>query len=281
MQKNQIMVDINIRQKKYYEISEEQSKKDYNLDEQNFVTRQWTKIRNKFIDFRIETGIEQDILNYHLNWIGDLTNDCVLDLGCNAGNPLSLTLAEKSFRYLGIDLSASAIRTLMEKITESGYKNADALAVDFLSDEFQSIYSSSFDIIYAKSVAHHFKFFDVFLEKCSNVLKPGGKVITFDPLNTFIPMKIMRFFFRPFQSDKDWEYPFNKNTFNEVNKIFKIKNILGITGKSKWAFPLYFIKSKSGLKLGRKYHEYDKLHANQINSRLWSCMQVAMCWEKK
>lgn len=275
-----MMVDINIRQRKYYEISEEQSRKDYNLEEQNFITKKWTNVRNKFIDFRLKTGIEDDILNAHFEWMGDLSNSFTLDLGCNAGNPLSLKLAEKSYSYLGIDLSSTAIKILKEKITEKNYQNAEALAIDFLSEEFQQKYKNTFDIIYAKSVAHHFKYFDVLLQKLDNVLKSGGKVITYDPLNTFLPMAIMRFLFRPFQSDKDWEYPFNKKTIDEIQKVFRINQLMGIAGKSKYAFPLYFLNTNLGLKKGIKFHEADKKNTRILNKNLWSCMQVAMCWIK-
>ncbi len=271
------MLEVNLKQKEYYEISEGEL---YNTEKQNIATRLWTILRNSFNGFRSESNIESDVIEKHWEWIGGISSAKILDLGCHTGNPLSLDLAQKSKEYIGIDLSSSAIKILQEKIDALETQNAKTFSLDFLSTDFQEEHKNSIDIIYAKAVAHHFKEFDLFLEKCDYVLKDGGKVITFDPADTYLPMTILRAAYRPFQSDKDWEWPFTKQTYKEIEKVFKITDIIGILGRSKYAFPVYFLNKNLGMKLAKRFHSYDKLHSKDNGKALWSCMQVAMCWQK-
>jgi hypothetical protein len=85
-------------------------------------------------------------------------------------------------------------------------------------------------IIYALGVAHHFEDFDLFLETAQNKLKKGGKMITYDPLNTFFISKLIRAMFRPFQNDAAWEWPFEKSNFTHIQKRFEIEGVQGTYG---------------------------------------------------
>ena len=79
--------------------------------------------------------------------MSDLSGQRILDLGCGAGNPLSVPLAEQRGSYLGIDLSENALDILSRKL--SHVPTARVRAVDFLSDQFDE---GPFDVVYAKSV---------------------------------------------------------------------------------------------------------------------------------
>ena len=272
------MLSINKKQKAFYEKIEIKTIN----DEENFIAKTWGKIRHRIHhDAAGDLRVWTDLYDKHWEWMGDLSDKSLLDLGCYIGNPLSLQIAEKSGDYFAIDLSEKAINVYKDTLQKAKLKNARAEAVDFLSPAFQEKYKDHFDIVYAHSVAHHFEHFDVFLENLSNVLKPGGKVITFDPLQTSTLIKAVRKLYRPFQSDRHWEWPFDRKSFDTIQQYFAIDGVRGTMGNAKWAIPIYLFSRKLGVKLGKKWHERDKRETTQIGPGLWKCLHVSMCWKKK
>ena len=263
------LIEINRQQTEFY---------DHDLDHAGSLpTRIWRSLRRRFISANKELGINKAINNLHRNWTGDLSQKRVLDLGCFAGNPLSLEIARNSREYLGIDLSESALQKLQVKIDRHAIPNAKVRAVDFLSDDFAS---EKFDFIYARAVAHHFKYFDVFLENLRDHLNPGGRVITYDPLQTYWPLFAIRSLYRPFQSDKDWEFPFTKKSVKDIQKYFKICEVQGVLGKAKWSLPLMILPGAGPKRIAKKLLNKDLNHANDINSSLWRCLHITMLLEK-
>lgn len=105
-------------------------------------------------------------------------------------------LAENAKEYLGIDLSDVAIEKLNARLEK--FPNAKAKAVDFLSDEFTA---DNFDLIYAYGVLHHFENTRILIDQLNEKLTVGGEIISYDPLETSLPIKILRILYRPFQSD--------------------------------------------------------------------------------
>jgi len=170
----------------------------------NLPTRAWSRLRGAMMAARRNLGISEAVLDLHRQWMGDLSGKRVLDLGCYSGNALSLYLAGSAGYYLGIDLSSAGIQRLRARLDDHGLTSAEVRAVDFLSPEFRY---EPFDLVYAYSVIHHFGHFDEFLRVLSATLKPGGQVVTMDPLNTWPPLRMARSLYRPFQSDSDWEHP--------------------------------------------------------------------------
>ena len=75
-------------------------------------------------------------------------------------------------------------------------------------------------------------------------LAPGGVVITYDPLNEFLPLKLVRAAYRPFQSDREWEWLFTRDSFTEMQQFFSIEEAFGFLGASKWAAPLWLFNPK-------------------------------------
>jgi SAM-dependent methyltransferase len=227
---------------------------------------------------RSAIGIDEDIYARHWRWLGDLSSKRVLDLGCYAGNVLSLSIAERSRSYLGIDLSRPAIERLRAKLQAKNLAHADAKAVDFLDPKFSE---AGFDVIYACSVAHHFKHFDTFLAVLSEKLVASGIVITFDPLQTSIPVRISRALYRPFQTDSDWEWPFTKQTFEQIQERFEIPAVQGIMGYAKWCLPLSLVSRRMAVRAGKALHAKDLEFGCREGPGLWRCMQVTMCWRKR
>jgi 2-polyprenyl-3-methyl-5-hydroxy-6-metoxy-1,4-benzoquinol methylase len=244
----------------------------------NLATSFWRKMRGKMHRTRNAIGIGSFVYQLHSQWLGDLSHKRVLDLGCYEGNAMSLPLAKGSESYLGIDLSAPAIERLKARLQTEGFKNADARKVDFLDPGFAD---SGFDVVYAHAVAHHFKYFETFLQVLFSKLTRDGIVITLDPLQTSLPVRLARAVYRPFQSDRDWEWPFTKHTFEEIQRHFEIVTIQGVMGYAKWCLPLSFVSQELATRVGRTLHAKDVEEANALGSGLWRCMQVTMCWRRR
>ena len=273
----QRMLSVNQAQKRFYE-----NRHDAELRSRgNRLTRAWRRLRRIQQAFRKELGIDDDVNRLHLEWLGDLSQKSVLDLGCYEGNDLSVDIARASSSYLGIDLSSSAIQVLRGKLHKEEISNAEARALDFLSSDFQETYRGKFDVIYAQSVAHHFQYFDVFLRCARNVLSQDGIVVTYDPLQTYPPLKIARTLYRPFQSDREWEFPFSRDTFRRIHPYFEITDVRGVMGRTKWAVPIFILNERAGTWVGKRMYHDDIKATSSIGRGLWRCLQVTMRWKKR
>ncbi|AWA29791.1 methyltransferase [Flavobacterium magnum] len=262
------ILEINKKQKEFY-----------NHIRQNRMTRIWAKIRNGVLNrVRKNIGIHDQVYDLHKVWFGDLSDKKVLDLGCFSGNNLSFYLAEHSKSYLGIDLSDKAISHLKEKIKK--YPNAEARAVDFLSDEFSE---ADFDLIYAYGVLHHFPNVDVLIERLNEKLSPNGAIISYDPLQTSTPIWILRTLYRPFQSDAAWEWPFTRRTYRKFAASFRVIERHGLLGKSKWIVLLNMLPLSQPFKnrTGRNWHQQDWKKSAISDKDMFRCMHLTMWMQKQ
>ena len=265
------IIEINKKQIEFY---------NHKSGKKNLPTRIWYYFREKTLKkIRKDIGVLNESYDIHKTWFGDLSNMKVLDLGCFAGNYWSMYLAEHSKKYIALDLSDVAIEKLANRIKP--FPNAEAIAADFLSDEFAE---KDFDMIYAYGVLHHFQNPDVLIAKLNEKLAPGGLVISYDPLETSLPIKIIRVLYRPFQSDKDWEWPFTKKTYFKFAKTFNIVERHGLLGQSKWYFIMNFVPFMSDKKkqtIGKKWHKKDWDLSATSDSHLFKCMHLTMLMQKK
>ncbi len=264
-------LDINEEQKIFYNKPLGEKKK-------TKLMNYWSWLRKPMYSLMWHSGIWTDLFYKQLEWMGDLKNKRVLDFGCYSGNDLSIPMAEKCKYYLGIDLSDVAINKLKEKIRSRNIENAEVRAIDILSPNFKD---KNFDVIYAQGVMHHFKHIDLILSTLYDKLNPNGLIITFDPMQTAITSKIIRSAYHPYRTDKNWEFPFNKNTFKNIEKYYDIIHVQGVMGYTKWCIPIAFINNKLALKLTRYLHKKDLKKATTIGYGLWKCLHVSMCWRKK
>jgi len=264
-------LDTNKRQIEFYQTDPSKRKT-------NFATELWKSARRPFYYLVGNAGIWNDINGKQLDWMGNLGGKRVLDLGCYSGNALSLTVAESSKEYLGIDLSAPAVGELQEAIDKRGIENAKAIQADFLSPDFVE---TDFNVCYAQGVLHHFKHFEAMLEVLADKLLSNGIVVTCDPLQTALSGRIVRTLYRPFQLNKDWEWPFTRNSFEVIEKFFIIEEVQGFMGYSKRAFPMAFVNKEWAVSYAKKMHQKDLEKANRVSNDLWGCMQVIMKLRKK
>ena len=245
----------------------------------NLPTRIWYYFREQTLKkIRKDIGILNESYDIHKVWFGDLSGKKVLDLGCYEGNYWSLYLAEHSKEYIALDLSDVAIKKLAARIQL--HPNAQAIVADFLSEEFVE---KDFDMIYAYGVLHHFQNTDVLIDKLNEKLAPDGIIISYDPLETSLPIKIMRMLYRPFQSDAAWEWPFKRKTFYQFQKSFTIVERRGILGKSKWVALLNFmpLSEEKKKRIGQKWYMEDWEQSKKSDKVLFRCMHLTMLLKKK
>lgn len=266
------MLSVNQKQKEFYNETDSKKKK-------NLPSRIWSGFRNGLLSsYRKNFNISKRVYDQHREWLGDLSNKKILDLGCLRGNALSIYMAQNAKEYIGIDLSDVGIKELQTKIDNANCTNAKAVAVDFLSDEFSD---KDFDIIYAYGVLHHFENFDVLVAKLKEKLVSGGIVISYDPLQTSLPVKIMRAAYRPFQSDKDWEWPFSKQTIRKLYQNFQVLDAKGVLGRSKYGVPLSLIPLGKDFKNNTIQKMIDKDWNIKKEEDIYSCMHVTMLLKNK
>jgi 2-polyprenyl-3-methyl-5-hydroxy-6-metoxy-1,4-benzoquinol methylase len=260
--------DIATKQKAFYETKEK-----------NFATKVWYYFRNRTLNaFRKNIGLEKEIYDLHLKWIGDLKTMRVLDLGCFEGNSLSFYMAKNAKEYVGIDLSDKAIGILKNRLKE--IPTANVYAIDFLSSDFKE---QDFDLIYAYGVLHHFKNTDKLIYKLKQKLGADGKIISYDPLTTSFPVRLARLFYRPFQTDKDWEWPFTKKVYYKYSIAFKILDRRAILGKTKWLFLMNVLPLSTQKKetISKRWHIEDWELSRKSDYHMFNCMHLTMLMQVK
>lgn len=269
------MVSVNERQRAFYETAGE------NLNAgTNAAGRIWGGLRRRTKRFRHKLGLKPYVRELHYRWLGDLSGLRVLDLGCYDGNSVSLDLASRAGFYLGVDLSEKAIARLQTKLEQRGLTHARGEAIDFLSKDFAH---EPFDVIYANSVLHHFRDFEAFLSVLHERLKPGGRVVSYDPLQTSWLSWSVRTLYRPFQADADWEWPFTQRTFRQLAQRFDIEAVQGTLGYAKWALPLVVLPlgDKLALKIAGPLDRIDRRCSQKLGRGLWRCLNVSLLLRRR
>ena len=257
------MLDVNRAQTEFYD-----------RPQKNLPTRLWSRFRGGLLrDMRLGLGVSEEAYELQRSWLGDLRGKRVLDLGCFAGNALSLYMAGNARSYVAIDLSRRGIEILEKRLEVAKLLDAKTLVVDFLSDDFTE---REFDIVYAHGVLHHFRHFDVLLARLREVLVPRGRVVAYDPLNTSLAGRVARHLYRPFQTGAAWEWPFTRQHFDRLAQDFELEAVQGLLGYSKWAAPLFALPLPARLKLraGQRLHALDMQRANTVGPDLWRCLHV-------
>ncbi len=281
------MLEVNENQRMLYEQEAEAhanagastSKKVIGAFKDTFATRTWQGVKRRVVKARRGFTDPKLVDQLFGEWLpSQLDDKDMLDLGCYTGHEFSLAVAKDCRSYLGVDLSEKALGVLDDRLRKIGAKNAKTMAVDFLSDDFPDL---SFDLIHARSVLHHFEHLDVLMRLLHERSRPGAIVLTLDPMQTAISARIARGIYRPFQNDRDWEWPFTRASFDAIQKYFEIEHVQGWFGTAKWAAATSLISPALGQSLGEKLHQHDLRVANKVGPGLWSCLYVATKLRRK
>ena len=238
------------------------------------ATNIWWQLRDYLARAEQAVGLQRDVVDIHRAWIGDVEALDVLDLGCFTGNELSLELAGKAKTYTGVDLSEKAVSSLNRRLSDLDRPAAKAIAGDILDLKLPE---RGYDLVYAKSVLHHFREPAEIVEELSRILRPGGRLITDDPLQTEPINRLARLIYRPFQSDRDWEWPFTRELIASFASQFEIVDVQGVRGFSKFALPFYLVPiGRVGARLGRFGWSLDRRYARSARLACLICWNISM-----
>lgn len=136
----------------------------------------------------------------------------VLEIGCSDGTKASLRAGFTS-DYVGIDVSDEGV----EVANSRNLPNAEFFVVDA---HLLPYVSESFDCVITDMLLHHLDL-DQALPEIARVLKPGGKLLFFEPLG-FNPFFWAYRTFTPKSRTPD-ERPFTAKDIRMLKKLFHVK----------------------------------------------------------
>lgn len=147
----------------------------YDYYHRNFVR---TSIQRRLISENNFTYV--NFFRYMMPIVNKLKPKRILDIGSGAGS-LSLLLASRGYKVVGIDISADAIK----KSTQSAKILSLQSKVNFLNYDFLDfINTEKFDLILCLEVVEHILDELKFLRKIRKLLNNNGLIILSSPLNT-------------------------------------------------------------------------------------------------
>ena len=133
--------------------------------------------QNSLIVGVYQSGVFDEVENYHLNVLGDISGLHVLDYGCGTGGS-SRRLREMGARVTGFDISMARLQEARLVLSASGAKSVD---LTLCAAEHIPFADGTFDAVFGKQILHHLEL-DVAISEIARVLKPGGRAVFLEPL---------------------------------------------------------------------------------------------------
>ena len=128
------------------------------------------------------------IFEYVLGEVGDLRGKRVLELGCGEGGT-SVLLAKRGASVVGIDLLDFRLDAARERVAQ--HKVGDAVQFALMDGMQLGFDDNTFDLIISKSVLV-FTDHAVIARECYRVLKPGGKAIFIENMQSHPAIQLYR-----------------------------------------------------------------------------------------
>jgi SAM-dependent methyltransferase len=127
---------------------------------------------------------------------------------------------------------------------------------------------------YAKSVPHHFSDLGTLCQELDRLLKPGGIIISDDPLQTEPCNRLARLVYRPFQT---------RRSIRTFHNRLEIVDMQGVWGVSELALPFSLLPFGRGIiaPLGRWGLRVDHARARLPGPFLYYCRNVTMMLRKR
>lgn len=143
----------------------------------------------------------------------------ILDVGCASGDFLYLLSKNKKFSLSGIDFSKDLLKVARKKVPDAKFQLCDIRKKISLKKKFDmctclgtlSIFDNNFEI----------------LDKLLNLVKKGGEIIIFNPINEYDVNVLVRFQ-NNFKEESTWQSGLNtfskKYWHKKLKKNYKIKS---------------------------------------------------------
>ncbi len=266
---NHQLIEINKRQAAFYD-------KFHTEEEYNAPSRLWRRFRDRV---RAAADVDERVDAFERAAFSAIQPRRVLEVGCYNGREQSdwLLRSPSLERYVGLDLSAKAIARFADRLTPAAAAKAELLVGDFLRHDFPP---ASFDVVYMHSTFHHFPDPARAIELVARLLTPGGSFIAFDPTLTNPIFRAVRSLYRPFQSDRDWEWPLRRACFDLLEQRFELRRIQGFLGIEMYGAMLYSIMPLAVADAWRqRSRAIDEASANRLGAGLYRCNSVVMWWQ--
>ena len=104
-------------------------------------------------------------------------SDRVLDLGCGSGMFLPI-VAPMCAEIVGVDISSDMLISCSQCIKKFFIENA---SLSNASSDHLPFAAETFDVVYIVDVIHHAEDYEQAVKEVYRVLKPGGRLIVFEP----------------------------------------------------------------------------------------------------
>lgn len=96
----------------------------------------WKWMRRSLAEYRAATGERDEAVRVQWEWLGELAGKRVLEIGCGAGNILTMEIARRSGEYPGVDVQADRVAVLRRKLESAGLRHARAEVQDVLAENW-------------------------------------------------------------------------------------------------------------------------------------------------
>jgi ubiquinone/menaquinone biosynthesis C-methylase UbiE len=174
----------------------------------------------------------------------------VLDFGCGTG-AFTARFSSFPFELYGIDISSECIRYASKKYPTINFKTGDVEHTGFEND--------TFDIVLMSGLLHHFPDFFRVVSEAKRILKPGGKILAYDPNRANPVMWLYRCKQSPFYSAvgvTENEQPLSKKA---LMKVFKKVGFSDLKAYSVSGITYKYVESKSAGKFLPVYNFLENL----------------------
>jgi len=185
--------------------------------------------------------------------LGDIRGKKILDLGCGAGE------AAVWFAKQGADVTASDLSSeflaLVQRVaalhgTQLHTHHADADRLDFPDN--------TFDVVYAGNVLHHVDT-DKTLDQIHRILKPGGVLVSWDPLTHNPVINIYRRMAMPVRTED--EHPLHIRDINKFRQRFTDVRFDCFWFSTLWIFLRFYVVERVHPSKERYWKKIIKEHA--------------------
>lgn len=244
----------------------------------NLITKLWARLRYAHQDAFEDIGVDEIKETFLLDRCKEKSGGRFLEIGCFRGTRYSDPIIEEAGAYTGIDLSSNAIAAFQNTIDKDGRASKSELIAGDLLQHFPE---EKYDVLFAHGVLHHFESPELLFEKLNTLIKPGGILLCAEPSQVNSIFRFVRFLYRPFQSDKDWEWPFTKETINHMEKFFFIESGFG-WGRYSMPLSLFHAVPFLGNIFRPLYKKLLKIELNkQLSNKVWLNSTVVLCCKSK